>query len=121
MNEKNRVAFRAPKALRKLLYLTNQNVTKEWTMPFQNWANIVNQSAIRFQIPCALGVTCLTTTFATRRLLPEKQLAWTCCQRGGLSLGLGSVGLNLIIVKPAYRLIPLEWCHSPRLRNVPRT
>jgi transposase-like protein len=31
-------------AARKLLYLANQNITKNWTMPMQNWANILNHT-----------------------------------------------------------------------------
>jgi putative transposase len=41
-------SFPTPEAARKLLYLANQNITRKWTMPIQNWANILNQLAIRF-------------------------------------------------------------------------
>jgi transposase-like protein len=34
---------------RKLLYLANQNIRRKWTMPIQNWANVLNQLAIRFE------------------------------------------------------------------------
>lgn len=45
---KTKASFPTPEAARKLLYLANQNITKKWTMPLQNWANILNQLAIRF-------------------------------------------------------------------------
>jgi putative transposase len=45
---KTKSSFPTPEAARKLLYLANQNITKQWTMPIQNWANILNQLAIRF-------------------------------------------------------------------------
>jgi transposase-like protein len=32
----------------EVLYLANQNITKTWPMPIQNWAHILNQLAIRF-------------------------------------------------------------------------
>jgi len=32
----------------KLLYLANQNVTQQWMMPQQHWAQILKQVAIRF-------------------------------------------------------------------------
>jgi putative transposase len=46
---KNKTSFPTPEAVRKLFYLANQNITKKWTMPIQNWANILNQLAIRFE------------------------------------------------------------------------
>ena len=46
---KNKASFPTPEAVRKLFYLANQNITKKWTMPIQNWANILNQLAIRFE------------------------------------------------------------------------
>jgi putative transposase len=45
---KTKASFPTPEAARKLLHLANQNITKKWTMPIQNWANILNQLAIRF-------------------------------------------------------------------------
>jgi putative transposase len=45
---KTKASFSTAEAARKLLYLANQNITKKWTMPIQNWANILNQLAIRF-------------------------------------------------------------------------
>jgi putative transposase len=45
---KTKSSFPTPEAARKLLYLANQNITKKWTMPIQNWANILNQLAICF-------------------------------------------------------------------------
>ena len=46
---KNKASFPTPEAVRKLFYLANQNITKKWTMPIQNWATILNQLAIRFE------------------------------------------------------------------------
>jgi putative transposase len=46
---KTKSSFPTPEAARKLLYLATQNITKKWTMPIQNWANILNQLAIRFE------------------------------------------------------------------------
>jgi putative transposase len=45
---KNKAAFPTPEAVRKLLYLATQDLSQRWTMPIQNWANILNQLAIRF-------------------------------------------------------------------------
>ena len=46
---KNRGALPSPEAIRKLLWLAHQDVVKKWTMPVANWANILNQLAIRFE------------------------------------------------------------------------
>jgi len=46
---KNRGALPSPEAIRKLLWLAHQNIVKKWTMPVANWANILNQLAIRFE------------------------------------------------------------------------
>jgi putative transposase len=46
---KTKASFPTPEAARKLLFLANQNITRKWTMPIQNWANILNQLAIRFE------------------------------------------------------------------------
>jgi putative transposase len=45
---KNRGALPSPEAIRKLLWLAHQDILKKWTMPVPNWANILNQLAIRF-------------------------------------------------------------------------
>ncbi len=45
---KNKATFPTAEAVRKLLYLATRDITKKWTMPIQNWANILNQLAIRF-------------------------------------------------------------------------
>ncbi len=45
---KTKSSFPTPEAVRKLLFLANQNITKKWTMPIQNWANMLNQLVIRF-------------------------------------------------------------------------
>ncbi len=41
-------SFITPEAAWKLFYLANQNITQKWTIPIQNWVNILNQLAIRF-------------------------------------------------------------------------
>ena len=46
---KNRGALPSSEAIRKLLWLAHQDVVKKWTMPVANWANILNQLAIRFE------------------------------------------------------------------------
>lgn len=46
---KNRGALPSPEAIRKLLWLAHQDIVKKWTMPVPNWANILNQLAIRFE------------------------------------------------------------------------
>jgi putative transposase len=45
---KNRGALPSPEAIRKLLWLAHQDIARKWTMPAPNWANILNQLAIRF-------------------------------------------------------------------------
>jgi transposase-like protein len=42
-------SFPMPEAARKLLYLANQNMTNKWTIPLQNWANILTQLTMRFE------------------------------------------------------------------------
>jgi transposase-like protein len=46
---KNKGSLPTHEAIRKLLFLANQEITKKWTMPVANWAKIRNQLAIRFQ------------------------------------------------------------------------
>lgn len=46
---KTKGSFPSPEAVRKLLYLVNENVTKKWTMPIRDWAKILNQLAIRYE------------------------------------------------------------------------
>jgi transposase-like protein len=45
---KNRGALPSGEAIRKLLWLAHQDIARKWTMPVANWANILNQLAIRF-------------------------------------------------------------------------
>jgi transposase-like protein len=45
---KNRGALPSGEAIRKLLWLAHQDIARKWTMPVRNWANILNQLAIRF-------------------------------------------------------------------------
>ena len=46
---KTKSSFPSVEAARKLLFLANQNITRKWTMPIQNWPKILNQLAIRFE------------------------------------------------------------------------
>jgi putative transposase len=46
---KTKGAFPGPEAVRKLLYLANEDITEKWTMPIPNWASILNQLSIRFE------------------------------------------------------------------------
>jgi transposase-like protein len=46
---KTKGSFPTAEAVRKLLFLVTRDVTRKWTMPPQNWANILNQLAIRFE------------------------------------------------------------------------
>lgn len=46
---KNKAAFPTPESVRKLLFLATRNITAKWTMPVPNWANLLNQLAIRFE------------------------------------------------------------------------
>ena len=46
---KTKGAFPNEDSLRKILYLTIQNITKRWTQPFQNWPLIVSQLSIIFK------------------------------------------------------------------------
>lgn len=41
--------FPSPEAARKMLWLAHWDIVKKWTMPLPNWANILNQLAIRFE------------------------------------------------------------------------
>ena len=45
---KTRGAFPNDEAIRKVLYLALQNVSKQWTMPIAHWHVALNQLAIRF-------------------------------------------------------------------------
>lgn len=45
---KTKGSFPTAEAVRKLLYLVNENVTKNWSMPLRDWAKILNQLAIRY-------------------------------------------------------------------------
>jgi transposase-like protein len=46
---KTKSVFSTPNSVRKIFYLANQDITKKWTMPIKNWANILNQLAIKFE------------------------------------------------------------------------
>ena len=45
---KTKGSFPSAQAVRKLLYLVNENVTKKWSMPIRDWAKILNQLTIRY-------------------------------------------------------------------------
>ncbi len=46
---KTKGAFATVDAVKKLLYLAYRNITRDWNAPMQNWANILNQLAIKFE------------------------------------------------------------------------
>ncbi len=46
---KTKGAFPTVDAVKKLLYLAYRNITRDWNAPMQNWANILNQLAIKFE------------------------------------------------------------------------
>jgi transposase-like protein len=46
---KTKGVFPNPDAARKMLYLAHSHIAKKWTMSIQNWANILNQLAIKFE------------------------------------------------------------------------
>jgi transposase-like protein len=46
---KTKGSFPTAESIRKLLFLANRNITKKWTVPIANWANMLNQLAIRFE------------------------------------------------------------------------
>ncbi|MFC1790793.1 IS256 family transposase [Patescibacteria group bacterium] len=46
---KTKGVFPNPESVRKMLYLAHSHIAKRWTMPIQNWANILNQLAIKFE------------------------------------------------------------------------
>lgn len=46
---KNKGSFPSKDAALKVLYLATREVMKKWTMPIQNWSQIINQLAIRFE------------------------------------------------------------------------
>jgi transposase-like protein len=46
---KTKSSFPSPEAARKLLYLATVDITRKWTMPIQNWPQVLNQLVIRFE------------------------------------------------------------------------
>lgn len=46
---KTKTAFPTDDALRKVLYLATMDITKKWTMPVQNWAEIISQFVLEFK------------------------------------------------------------------------
>jgi transposase-like protein len=46
---KTKASFPTGEAVRKILFLADRDITLKWTMPLSNWANILNQLAIRFE------------------------------------------------------------------------
>jgi transposase-like protein len=46
---KAKSSFPSAEAVRKLMYLVNQDITRKWDRPIWNWPIILNQLAIRFE------------------------------------------------------------------------
>lgn len=46
---KNRFSFSNDDAALKLLYLSLNNISKKWTMPFKQWGKVVQQLAVKFE------------------------------------------------------------------------
>lgn len=46
---KTKTSFPTDDSLRKIIYLANQNITKKWTLPLQNWSEYISQFAIQFE------------------------------------------------------------------------
>ena len=46
---KSRASFPTAEAVRKLLFLANRDIIKNWTMPIYSWPSILNQLVIRFE------------------------------------------------------------------------
>ncbi len=46
---KTKASFPTADAVRKIMFLADRDITEKWTMPVPNWANILNQLAIRFE------------------------------------------------------------------------
>jgi putative transposase len=46
---KTKAAFPTDEAVRKIMFLADRDITRKWTMPIPNWANILNQLSIRFE------------------------------------------------------------------------
>lgn len=46
---KIRASFPNEDAVKKLLFLALQNISKKWTMPIRDWGSAINQFAIRFE------------------------------------------------------------------------
>lgn len=46
---KTKGSFPSAESAARLLYLAQENITRKWSMPIQNWAKVLNQLAIRFE------------------------------------------------------------------------
>lgn len=46
---KAKSVFPTEQSVYKIMYLATRDVTRKWSMPVQNWANILNQLCIRFE------------------------------------------------------------------------
>lgn len=46
---KTKSIFTTAESARKMLYLSTRNILKKWTKPLMDWANILNQLAIKFE------------------------------------------------------------------------
>jgi putative transposase len=46
---RNRGSFPSDEALLKLFYLALMNISQKWTMPLQNWKDVLNRFTIMFE------------------------------------------------------------------------
>ena len=46
---RNRGSFHSDEALLKLFYLALMNISQKWTMPLQNWKDVLNRFTIMFE------------------------------------------------------------------------
>lgn len=51
---KSKNMFPTENSVRKMFYLINDDITRKWTMPIQDWSLILNQLAIKFEGRCGL-------------------------------------------------------------------
>lgn len=51
---KSKNMFPTENSARKMFYLINDDITRKWNMPIQDWSLILNQLAIRFEGRCGL-------------------------------------------------------------------
>jgi putative transposase len=46
---KTKGAFPNDESIIKLMYLTMQNIAKQWTLPLRDWGSVINQLSIKFE------------------------------------------------------------------------